>query len=80
MYREKEMNVHLIESRDGERARTAAKDRVPFGPGFPDAVTARTERLEVWGSSFNDPGHDFCLFRAFDAAGQMVAERRIAGY
>ena len=74
------MNVHLIESRDGKRAKKAAEERAPFGPGFPESVATRTERLEVWGSSFNDPGPDLCLFRAFDAAGQVVAERKVAGY
>lgn len=72
--------MHLIESRDGARAKAAAEERSPFGPGFPESVAKRTEKLEVWGSSFGDPGTDFCLFRAFDAAGQVVAERKIAGY
>jgi len=52
----------------------------PFGPGFRDEVVARVETVEVWASGFDDPGEDFCEFRALDAAGNEIARTRIGGY
>jgi hypothetical protein len=77
---EKEMNMHLAESHNGACAKAVAKKCAPFGPGFSEDVAEKTERLEVWGSSFSDPGPDFCVFKAFDSAGTAVAEIRCAGY
>jgi hypothetical protein len=41
---------------------------------------AKTETLEVHGSEINDPGPDFCEFRAFDAGGNLVGTKRVNGY
>ena len=72
---------HLIEKHEEqESAQRAAKTGTPFGPGFPVEIVEKTVRLEVWGSSFKDPGDDWCEFRAFDADGNKVGERRVVGY
>jgi len=55
-------------------------EAAPFGPGFPGAKVEVAERMEVWGSGFNDPGPDFCEFRLFDAEGRKIASRRVDGY
>jgi hypothetical protein len=36
--------------------------------------------LEVHGSEINDPGPDFCEFRAFDAGGNPAGTKRVNGY
>lgn len=56
-----------------------AKDRPPFGPGFTE-IPEGTVRMEVWGSSFDDPGPDFCEFRLMAADGSVLASKRVAGY
>ena len=72
---------HLIEKHEEvESAQRAAKAGAPFGPGFSADVIEKTAKLEVWGSSFKDPGPDYCEFRAFDADGNKVGERRVGGY
>ena len=58
----------------------AMQQPAPFGPGVPGDVAARTDRVEVWGSSFDDNGADFCEFRLFDAQGNLIAVNRVAGY
>jgi len=46
-----------------------------------DAVTAeKVAKVEVHGSSFSDPGPDFCRFVAYDEAGREVAVRTTEGY
>jgi hypothetical protein len=72
--------MHLIEAHDGDAAVRVASERIPFGAGFPTEIAEKTKKLEVHGSSFNDPGPDFCLYRAFDADGQMIGERQVNGY
>lgn len=56
-----------------------ATERAPFGPGFSSEVAAKADRLEIWGSSFEDAGPDFTEFRLM--AGDVVIEkRRVLGY
>ena len=40
----------------------------------------RTSRLEVWCSSFSDPGTDFTEFRFFDYKGVQFHTQRQNGY
>lgn len=72
--------MHLIETHSGETARQKAVETPPFGPGFDSATAAKTETLEVWGSSFKDPGPDCCEFRALDSTGALINRRTIGGY
>ena len=72
--------MHLHQRSTGKEARVLASSPPPFGPGFRDEGVSRTETIEVWGSSFDDPGPDFCEFRALDAAGGEIARTRIGGY
>ena len=72
--------MHLVETQSGDAARRSAASAPPFGPGFPAEVVQKTERLEVWGTSFSDPGPDFCEFRAFDKEGVEIECKRLAGY
>ena len=72
--------MHLNETHEGPAARTNACSGPPFGPGFDPETVERIEKLEVHGSSIGDPGSDFCVFKAFDAEGQEIGSRRLAGY
>jgi hypothetical protein len=71
---------HLTKAKTGEKARKEARAPRPFAPGLPDSVASRTEKLEVVGSSFDDPGADWCEFRAYDADGRLITSRRVRGY
>jgi hypothetical protein len=71
---------HLIKVNTGEKARKEARMPRPLGPGLPDNVVSRVEKLEVVGSSFDDPGADWCEFRAYDADGELITCRRVMGY
>jgi hypothetical protein len=71
--------MHLIETLTGEAARTLATTRSPYGPGFSQEEAQTIHTLEIHGSSFTDPGPDYCEFRASNAQGQLPP-RRITGY
>ena len=68
------------ETKTGEAAKKFAAEGYPFGPGFSQAVIDKTHTVEIWHSSFDDPGEDFNLFKAMDASGNLVAEKKIGGY
>lgn len=72
--------MHILEKHSGDQARAKAGESAPFGPGFAEDIVSKTETYEVWGSSINDPGDDFCEFRAMDTSGAVIAQRRVAGY
>ena len=57
-----------------------AQPRPPFGPGFTPEEIAGAVRLEVWHTSFADPGGDYTEFRLFAANGDKVGERKVEGY
>jgi len=68
---------HLIGMFYGDQARVKAAEPAPFGPGVKNPGVTR---MEVWGSSANDSGDDWCEFRLFDADGNIVSVRRENGY
>jgi len=72
--------MHLMHRETGEAARELASSPPPFGPAFAAEVVSRTETIEVWGSSFDDPGPDACEFRAMDVSGGEIARIRVGGY
>jgi hypothetical protein len=57
-----------------------ATSRPPFGPGFSEEELEGAEVLEVHGSSFSDPGPDYCEFRLLDAKGEVLKTRQVGGY
>ena len=74
------MTVHQGETYTGEAAKKFAADRYPFGAGFSEEVVNKTHTVEVWHSSFDDPGGDFNLFKAYSSDGNLVAEQKRGGY
>jgi len=65
---------------EGGRARKQAGAPPPFGPGYSPDIVAKTETLEIHGSGVNDPGANYCEFRAFDASGNLVGTKKVGGY
>lgn len=69
--------MHKYAEYTGRRARTEAGRERPFGVAVHDQ---RIERLEIWATSFNDPGPEYCEFRCFDGDGNLIGTYRIDGY
>jgi hypothetical protein len=69
-------SMHLMRS-------TTSKNQMlepsPFGPGFAPEEVERAEYMEIWGSSFDESGTDYCLFKLFKN-GENFAVQRVHGY
>ena len=50
------------------------------GPQFGPEKIAQAVKMEVWGSSFSDPGPDWCRFDLLDAEGTRIATHTSPGY
>ena len=72
--------MNFIRKLSGIHARKDAAAKPPFGAGFNAEIVARTETLEVHGTGVNEPRHDFCEFRAFDADGPLLGTKKVNGY
>ena len=72
--------MKLIEKFSGVQAKQSAASRPPCGAGFSEKIVSKTETLEVHGSEINDPGPDYCEFRAIDAEGNIIGTKRVNGY
>lgn len=48
--------------------------------GFDAAEAERAADMELLGTSFSDPGPDYCEFRLRDGDGRVLATRRVDGY
>ena len=53
---------------EGEEACSQAIQKPPSGPGFSEEEVHEVDRLEVWASSFSDPGEDFTDWKSFDVS------------
>jgi len=71
--------MHKLNEVQGNDLVSAATQQPPFGPGFSSEQAEEADKLEVWGSSFNDPGPDYCAFKLLKA-GEVVAERTVGGF
>ena len=71
---------YLYTQYQGEEARREAIQKPPIGPGFSEEEVHNIDRLEVWASSFSDPGEDYTDWKLFDAQGRLINERRMRGY
>lgn len=73
--------MYLMQTIEGEKAATtAATVRPPFGPGFDPSQVAGVQKLEIHGSSFADPGADFCEYVLIGDGGRELARKRMEGY
>ena len=57
-----------------------ARLQPPFGPGFTANEAEGAVKMEVWSSSFSDPGEDFNEWRLFDKDGKQIQTRRRSGF
>jgi hypothetical protein len=71
--------MYLMKTLAGKEAKDEVRARPPFGPGMSEETIQKTERVEVWATSFSD-ADEFCEFRAFDAKGVLFATGRVNGY
>lgn len=71
--------MYLLKSVEGSEMVGEATSPAPFGPGFAKEEIAQADRMEVWCSSFGDPGSDFNEFRLLKD-NSVLASRRIEGY
>jgi hypothetical protein len=69
--------MYMISKHTGDEAREKAASH---WPGFDAETVTKTEHLEVWGTSFSDPGPDYCQFRAFDKNHKQVGVKNVDGY
>lgn len=72
--------MNLIAKFTGNQAKQSAASKPPLGIGFSEEIVSKTETLEVHGSEINDPGPDYCEFRAIDAEGTIIGTKRVNGY
>ena len=72
--------MYLISKHDGADAKRVAGRKAPTGMGLSVEEVEKVTKVEVHGSSFKDPGPDFCRFVATDATGREVAVRTVEGY
>jgi len=69
---------NLYETHEGDKI---AKVNGGFcGPKFDAEALSKGVRLEVWGSSFDDPGPDWCRFDLIAQDGTRIATHTEPGY
>jgi hypothetical protein len=56
-----------------------ATEGKPFGPAFDLDKAEQADKLEVWGSSANDSGPDYCEFRLIKD-NETIFTERVGGY
>lgn len=70
--------AYLVKTAEGQKEiALALKD--PFAPQFPAHCIEQADRLEIWSSSFSDPGEDWDDYRLF-ADGEKIDCHRTKGY
>ena len=52
----------------------------PFGPKFSEKLAGEATVMLIYGSSFKEPGKDYCRFVLRDRQGNDMAVRQIEGY
>jgi hypothetical protein len=70
--------MYLVSKHEGEEAAKRAADKL-LGPGVPEDLAKQVDRLELWGTSFDDPGEDYCEWRLY-SGDKLLATRYVPGY
>ena len=63
-----------------KNVRQAAMAKKPFGPAFDAQTASMASRMEVWGTSLNDAGADYCEFKLFDKFDRPIDTKQVGGY
>jgi hypothetical protein len=69
--------MYIVDSFTGAKAKEVATAPPPFGAGFSNEQISSIESLEIIGTSFNDPGPDYCEFIVKDKKGKVIALKQI---
>jgi hypothetical protein len=72
--------MYIVDSFTGAKAKEVAIAAPPFGAGFDSKRVENIDSLTVMGTSFNDPGPDYCVFIACDNQFNVIAQKKIKGY
>jgi len=70
---------YLINEVTGDDVVKEATTKPPFGPGFNEKLAQQADRMEIWGSTFKDPGPDWCRFKLFNGE-EELATVTVNGY
>ena len=70
--------MYLYETIAGENARSFCETTLKMNPAEFDL--AAVNRVEVFGTSIDDPGEDYCEYRVIDCHDKVMVVRREAGY
>jgi hypothetical protein len=68
--------MYLYDTIQGEKARQYCENNLNMDPADLDAVN----RIEIYGTSMNDPGEDYCEYRVIDCRNKLMAVKRQSGY
>jgi hypothetical protein len=61
----------LNDTMTGAEARKMAAEPRPFGAGLSPEIAANVERLELWYSTLDDLGDDWCEWKAYNELGLL---------
>lgn len=70
---------YYIKTDDPVRFAHEAMTKKPCGPEFTQEQVDQSERMDVWGSEFND-SDEFCEFILTNKNGKRIAISRVEGY
>ena len=72
--------MHLYETKTNKKQILEMQnDYEMWKPEFPDTMIDMADRLEIWCSSFNDAGEDFCEYRLM-LGDNILDQRKVAGF
>ena len=72
--------AYLDSTEYGDVMRGLAARLPPAGPGFTPEQIAQANYMEVWFSSFEEPGEDYTRFILYDETGTLIANKIVRGY
>ncbi len=71
--------MYLIQVHYGAKAKIMALKTPPVGANVDSEIADLVDRLEMWGSSFEDSGADYCEIRLY-SDDNLILIKRIEGY
>lgn len=70
--------MYLYDTIKGEKARQYCEDNLNMDPA--DWDLDAVNRIEIYGTSINDPGEDYCEYRVIDCQNKLIAVKRESGF
>lgn len=72
--------MYIVDLFTGPKAIEIAVAPTPFGAGFDTKQIENIHSLTVMGTSFNDPGPDYCEFIVKDNQDRVIITRKIPNF